>query len=220
MNTAKQLILPLLAIMFSSGNLYAADPVVRLTCEAKHTGAEVSVNGKFRGACPLDLVVKEGTLKIALTLPRTKELQLEYRKQVRIGDGVVMRVHIPEAGWRRTYTESYRATIKDFPANFAAAKGGDKLAMYEVGKAYAYGLGVAEDSQQALIWLSKAAKAGVPAAMRSLADLYESSFDLPNDEEKSLAWTRRAVAADPNNKLLQELLQLRTELFELNTSNK
>lgn len=220
MNTSNQLALALCAIVFSSGNLYAADPVLRLTCEAKHTGAEVNVNGKFRGGCPLDLVVKEGTLKIALTLPRTKELQMEYRKQVRIGDGVVMKVHIPEAGWRVTYTESYRATIKDFPANFAAAKGGNKVAMYDVGQAYAYGLGVAEDSRLALLWLSKAAEAGVPAAMVTLANLYDSSFDIPKDEEKSLAWTRRAAVADPNNKKLQELLQLRTEIFESNKSNK
>lgn len=220
MNTSKQLVLALCAIVFSSGNLYAADSVLRVSCEPDGVGAEVSINGKFRGACPLDIVVKEGNWKLAVAKPITKEIQTDYRKMVRIGEGVVMKVQIPDSDWRITYTDSYRATFKNFPAQLAAAKAGDKTAMAAVGKAYSHGLGVAEDSQQAFVWLSKAAEAGDPAAMEGLADLYDSPFDLPKEEEKSLEWTRRAALAKPDNKNLQELLQQRIRRVEIMKSRR
>lgn len=217
MNLSKQLVLALSAILFSFGTSYAADSVLRVSCEPDGVGAEVSLNGKFRGACPLDIVVKEGSWRLAVVKPMDKSLQHEYRRMVRVGEGVVMKVQIPDSDWRIGYTESLRASVKDFPAKLAAAKSGDKAAMTFVGKAYSHGLGVAEDSQQALAWLSKAAEAGDADAMQTLGEFfYVPSFDFPKDEEKSLEWTRRAALAKPDDKVLQRLLRARTSLLETN----
>lgn len=91
MNLSKQLVLALSAILFSFGTSHAADSVLRVSCEPEGMGAEVSVNGKFRGACPLDIVVKEGSWKLAVVKPITKEIQTDHRSKVRVGEGVVVR---------------------------------------------------------------------------------------------------------------------------------
>lgn len=49
--------LPLLSLLLllASSSGYAAGSMLRITCEGEDVGAEVLVNGKFRGECPIDL---------------------------------------------------------------------------------------------------------------------------------------------------------------------
>jgi formylglycine-generating enzyme required for sulfatase activity len=69
-----------------------ADSVLRITCEEQDLGAEITVNGKFKGECPLDLKVKPGELKIGVKKPFNEEWEKRFSKDMRIGDGVVQKI--------------------------------------------------------------------------------------------------------------------------------
>ncbi|MEQ1583168.1 MAG: PEGA domain-containing protein, partial [Candidatus Nitrotoga sp.] len=45
-------------------NAYAAGSVLSVNCKGDDEGAEVLVNGKFKGECPLDIKVPVGKLKL------------------------------------------------------------------------------------------------------------------------------------------------------------
>lgn len=79
---------------------HADSSMLRIICEGEDVGAEVSINGKFKGECPLDIQVQEGTLKLkaqkavdGLHNPRL------FEQVIRIGDGVIKKieVHLGEA---------------------------------------------------------------------------------------------------------------------------
>lgn len=69
----------------------AATSMLRVTCEGADAGAEVSVNGKFKGECPIDMQVAPGML--TLRVERKDGLyDLIFEQEIRMGDGVVKKV--------------------------------------------------------------------------------------------------------------------------------
>jgi len=50
---------------------------MRVTCNIDDVGAEVLVNGKFMGECPIDLQVGEGSRRSRFTWGRQKSAQLK-----------------------------------------------------------------------------------------------------------------------------------------------
>ena len=53
----------LMMSLATSINVYAARSVLSVNCQGEDVGAEVLVNGKFKGECPLDVKVPAGRLK-------------------------------------------------------------------------------------------------------------------------------------------------------------
>lgn len=84
-----------LVICVFSGAAQAS--TLRVTCDDGAAGAEVSVNGKFKGECPVDIQVAEGkvVLKATKLIDGKKEI---FEQKLRIGDGVVKRVEISFGG--------------------------------------------------------------------------------------------------------------------------
>jgi hypothetical protein len=66
---------------------HAETSVLRVVCEGDDVGAEVSVNGKFKGECPVDMSVAPGTLKL-----RVVKAERQFEQEIRIGEGVLKRV--------------------------------------------------------------------------------------------------------------------------------
>lgn len=64
---------------------------LRVACDDSALGAEISVNGQFKGECPLDIQVKAGTLKVKAvkTIDGKQQVQVQ---NIRIGEGVSKRV--------------------------------------------------------------------------------------------------------------------------------
>lgn len=54
----------------------AADSKMRITCEGDDVGAEVLINGKFRGECPIDITVPAGRLKLVVR----KDVDADHEK--------------------------------------------------------------------------------------------------------------------------------------------
>jgi serine/threonine-protein kinase len=79
-------------------DVQAAWSALRMACDGDDVGAEVSINGVFKGECPLDPQVSAGTvhLKVLKTLDTSHVRTFE--QDIRMGDGVVTKVAVIEQG--------------------------------------------------------------------------------------------------------------------------
>lgn len=80
-------------ILAALANTCMADSMLRVICEGDDTGAEVLVNGEFKGECPVDVQVPEGVLK--LRVQKTADAEHEprlFEQEIRMGKGVVKKV--------------------------------------------------------------------------------------------------------------------------------
>jgi len=88
-------LLPLLFLFASFSASAAGSAALRIVCDGDAEGAEVYINGKFKGECPLDMKVPEGRLK--LRAQKTVDADHEPRRfeqEIRIGDGVIKKVEV------------------------------------------------------------------------------------------------------------------------------
>ncbi|MFT4178561.1 MAG: hypothetical protein QM612_03745 [Thermomonas sp.] len=75
-----------------------------------------------------------------------------------------------------------------------AADQGDADAQNALGVRYAYGIGLAQNYQQAIHWYIKAAKQGDPRAQTNLGILAEDGLGMPKDHAAAARWYEMAVA--------------------------
>lgn len=78
----------------SSANVYAAGSVLSVVCKGDDVGAEVLVNGKFKGECPLDVKVPVGKLKLKVHKKVDASSDRIFEQEIRVGDGIVKRVEV------------------------------------------------------------------------------------------------------------------------------
>lgn len=79
------------AVPLSTAQAAAA---LRITCEGPAVGAEVSVNGQFKGECPLDVQVAPGEVRIRAVKSEGKTKERVFEQTLRLGDAVVKRIEI------------------------------------------------------------------------------------------------------------------------------
>lgn len=91
-----------------------------------------------------------------------------------------------------------------------AAKGGDALAQFEMGRRLTLGEGVSADLQEAATWFEKAAAQSMPQAQYSLANLYEKGKGVKRDYQVARLWYQRAAEAG-NIKAMHNLAVLYAE---------
>ena len=95
-------------------------------------------------------------------------------------------------------------------ALMTAAKAGDSLAQFEVGRRLTLGLGMTADLAQAAQWFEKAAAQNMPQAQYSLANLYEKGKGVKRDAQVARLWYERA-ANQGNIKSMHNLAVLYAE---------
>jgi uncharacterized protein len=84
-------------------------------------------------------------------------------------------------------------------ALFQAAKNGDVLAQYNLGRAYFYGEGFRKDPEWSAFWFQLAAEQGDPWAQTNLAYLLDRGLGVKRNPEAALHWIRKAaVQGDPS----------------------
>src|SRR6266478_4330824 len=76
----------------------------------------------------------------------------------------------------------------------AAAGDEDPAAVYDLGRKFDEGLGVAADERQAFQWYSRAAARGHAESMNRLGILYSQGRGVPQDYVAALAWYQQAAA--------------------------
>lgn len=72
---------------------HAQPSTLRVACDDDAAGAEISINGQFKGECPIDLQVKAGTHKLTATKVVAGKKKTQ-EQTVRLGEAVVKRVEV------------------------------------------------------------------------------------------------------------------------------
>src|SRR5450830_254265 len=72
--------------------------MVRITCEDADKGAEVMVDGKFKGECPVDIMLPEGTHKFRVVRKFDDTQDRVFEQEVRLGGGTSKKIDVVLSG--------------------------------------------------------------------------------------------------------------------------
>lgn len=82
----------LAALVMGMASLAVADDAyLRLRCEGDSEGADVRINGKLKGQCPIDLAVPEGEIKLSVTKNLAKGQYRQFEKSLFLSGGAMKR---------------------------------------------------------------------------------------------------------------------------------
>jgi len=82
-------LIPLLFLTFiASAKAHAADSMLSVTCKDEDMGAEVFINNKFKGKCPLYLTVPAGKLKLKVQKKVDAFSARVFEQEIRVGKRV------------------------------------------------------------------------------------------------------------------------------------
>ena len=70
----------------------AQSSMLRVACEGNDVGAEISINGKFKGECPLDIQVGPGTMQLRMVKKVDTLRERVFEQDIRMGEGVVKKI--------------------------------------------------------------------------------------------------------------------------------
>ena len=79
------------ALLAASAAL-AQGSTLQIGCAGKDVGAEVSIDGQFKGECPLEAKVRPGNIKLRLVKNHDGGGVESFEQDIRIGDGVVKKI--------------------------------------------------------------------------------------------------------------------------------
>ena len=196
------------ALLGHYSQVSASTAMLRIACDEVGKDADVSINGAFKGQCPVDVSVAAGTVRIQVTKKLDNERELYFEQDVRMAASTVKRIDV-EFGVPRlnvvaqrvatqraeqARVEADRAAAAKAAASDAAAKraaliaapvialaeAGDSGAMAEMGNLHATGgLGLPPSDAEAIHWYRRAAQAGnVPSIILSNRPSHLSERDL------------------------------------------
>lgn len=129
-------LLVLTLAIFSSASHAAS--MLRIACEGADTGAEIYVNGKFKGECPIDVAVPEGMVKLRVQKSADAEHNRVFEQEIRMGDGAVKKVeaHLGaaelNAEGRKRKEEKRKACPSCYPEMVAILGRNYEMGKYEV----------------------------------------------------------------------------------------
>ena len=66
--------------------------MLRVACDGDDVGAEVSIDGVFKGECPVDMTVRAGTLKLRMVKKLGTTHERVFEQEIRMGDGTVKKI--------------------------------------------------------------------------------------------------------------------------------
>ena len=88
-------LIPLLFMVFlASTKAHASGSMLRVICKDEDLGAEVFINDKFKGKCPLDLSVPAGKLKLKVQKRVDAFSARVFEQEIRVGKGVDKHVKV------------------------------------------------------------------------------------------------------------------------------
>lgn len=191
----------LLCLAFS-GSTYAA--ALRVTCEGNDVGAEVLVNGKFRGECPVDLSVPNGALKLLVRKQGEGGRERVFEQEIRMSEGSAKKVEANLGPWRLSPAEVQRQDEKvkrlyALPLDQLEkqARSGDPDAMVVLARSYSGGIQNRPiDKVVGLAWWQKAAEAGNVTAMYNLSLMnHMGTPEVPKNPAQARIWLVKASEA-------------------------
>lgn len=184
-----------------------AGSILRIQCEDQDFGAEVFVNEKFVGECPVDSQVPAGNV-VVRARKRMADPNFEkiFEKRLRLGDGSAQRIELVMSAPQLTAEALERLAATEAAAILLQAEAGDVSAMAKIAERYESGDGVARNAKAASLWRAKAeaaraqahlaaAKAGNIQAMESIAGRYDNGLGVERDPAQAQFWREKAATA-------------------------
>lgn len=180
-----------------------ADSLVRVQCEDADAGAEIFLNGKFVGECPVDAPVSEGTVQLRARKRVDDSHEQLFEKTLRVVDGVAQRVEVTLSAPQLTGEAKLKAQAAEADRELDAAQAGDIDAMKNMVQRYQAGTGVPQDPVQAKFWREKAetsaaqidltaATSGDVEAMRKVSLRYQNGVGVTKDPSLAKIWRMKA----------------------------
>jgi len=83
----------LVYFVFGFGILAAEASTLRVTCDDQAVGAEISIDDKYKGECPIDIQVTEGKYSLK-AVKKINGKNAVFKNEVKIGDGVTKRIEV------------------------------------------------------------------------------------------------------------------------------
>jgi formylglycine-generating enzyme required for sulfatase activity len=68
--------------------------MLRISCDGDAAGAAVTINGKFKGDCPMDMAIGAGSWNLRVVKKVDSDHERVYAETVRIGDDVVKKIDV------------------------------------------------------------------------------------------------------------------------------
>lgn len=175
------------ALLATCGPSFAA-AILRVTCEDEDAGAEIQINGKFRGECPTNIQVPEGTLKLRVIKPMSATYDYYFEQEIRLTDNTIKKVDVVIPKDRATMNARTKKKISlQIPRWQKKAMAGDLPAMLALVKNYSNS-DATPDADKALQWARKAADAGSAEAMYALGDVYKKGKGVEPNEAQATQW--------------------------------
>lgn len=75
----------------ASAHAQEARSILRLLCDDEAAGAVVTVNGQFKGECPVDITVAAGTLKVRVVKAVPPDKERVFETELRVAAGTALR---------------------------------------------------------------------------------------------------------------------------------
>ena len=79
-------------------DVHAAESTLSVICKGDDVGAEVSVNDKFKGECPVDVLVPEGRLNLKVQKAVDSSTTRIFEQEIRIGENVIKTIDVALGG--------------------------------------------------------------------------------------------------------------------------
>ncbi|MEC5385745.1 hypothetical protein VVD49_08420 [Uliginosibacterium sp. H3] len=167
---------------------------IRFLCDGDSLGAEVSINGKFRGECPFDATVPEGVLNIRAVKASGADRERVFEQQTRVGEGTIKRLEIvlglPQLTAAAKVRETQRLEAERVAREQVEQRERERLEQAQRARAERE-----RELRKQMTALETAAAAGDVAAMLTLGGLFETGVDGKPDMSTARSWYGRAADA-------------------------
>ena len=151
--------------------------MLRIDCSGGNAKTEVYVDNKFRGECPVDIQVQEGTRRLRFYKNVDRRTEQVYEEDLKVGAGTIKRleVKLPEPQLNavaRQEQEQHKARVRELEKEklrqaelqlkeqIRLAEDGDMHTQYSVARRYARGDGLEKDGVKSKQWDRRAAESG------------------------------------------------------------
>lgn len=175
----------------------AGDSLLRISCEGADTGAEININGKFRGECPLDIKVKPGVQKVRVHKPVNRLRERVFEIDVRMGEDTVKKIEVlfeerNTVAGQAEEDQRVRAVQVESERKEAARQAGLTAERQRAADAEAERLRI---ERAPFLKLISDAEAGDVDAQMSLAERYQAGKGLSMDAAKATQLYKQAAAS-------------------------
>jgi TPR repeat protein len=219
------------------GTSASADSFLRIKCYDNDIGANVYINNKLVGACPVDAPSPAGMVQLRAHKMVDNDYEQVFENQVKVIDGVPQKIEITLSAPQITAEARHRNEVAEAKKQLNAAQVGDIAAMEKVAKYYDAGIGVEKDSGKAKYWHDKAtaslvaarnkaeteaaqvqlrgAEAGNVADMEGMASRYGTGTGVVKDSVMAQNWHAKAEAEKQKNIAMEKERRRQAEIDKI-----